>query len=60
MRFSTPEIILLVAAALYLLMVIDRICKCFEQCAMNRSLGKVYGKIDPNLIKDLIESKKET
>jgi hypothetical protein len=60
MRFSIPEVILLVAAALYLLMVIDRICKCFEQCSMYRSLGKVYGKIDPNLIKDLIESKKET
>ena len=60
MRFSIPEVILLVAAALYLLMVIDRICKCFEQCSLNRSLGKVYGKIDPNMIKDLIESKKET
>ena len=60
MKFGIPDVILLAAVALYLLIVIDRICKCFEQCSMNKSLGKVYGKIDPNLIKDLIESKKET
>jgi hypothetical protein len=60
MRLSVPEVILLVAAAIYVLTVIDRICKCCEQCSMYRSFGKMYGKIDPNKIKDLIESKKET
>ena len=24
--------------------IVDRICKCCEQCATNRSLGEAYGK----------------
>jgi len=60
MRLSTPEIILLVAAAIYVLMVIDRICKCFEQCSLNKSMGNAYKNLDANILHTMLRNKKET
>lgn len=44
--------------AVYIFIIVDRICKCFEHCSMNKSFGNLYSKINGEQIKSILEAKK--
>ena len=60
MSIGLPEVFLLLALLVYVYMLIDRICRCAEQCSLNKSMGSVYSKVSPNWLSDLITKKIKT
>lgn len=59
MSFGIPEVFLGLAIGVYIYILIDRVCKSFEQCSLNKSMGSVYSKLSPNWLNDLIKKKVE-
>lgn len=56
MNIGIPEVLLLFALLVYIYMLIDRVCKCAEQCSLNKSLSTVYGKLNTNCLSDIVKS----
>ena len=59
MEFGMAEVFLGLAVAVYIYMIIDRICRCFENCSQQKAIGNAYAKINPDTIKTLVEKMKE-
>ena len=59
MGIGMSEVFLGLAVALYIFVLIDRICKCFENCSQQKAIGNAYTKINPETIKLLVEKMKE-
>ena len=58
MTIGIPEVLLLFGLMVYIYMLVDRICKCAEQCSLNKSMSNVYSKVDFSSLNDLIKSTK--
>ena len=59
MSFGIAEVFLGLAVALYIYMLLDRICKCFESCSQQKAIGNAYAKINPDIFKSILEKMKE-
>lgn len=35
--------------------LIDRVCRCFERCSMNKALGKTMCNLDNDVVEKLIK-----
>ena len=44
---------------IFIWVVVNRICECFEKCSMQKSLGNAYSNMDPGFITDMIKRSKE-
>ena len=60
MTIGVPEVFLGLAVAVYIFILVDRICKCFETCANHRMMSGMYSKMDPLIFKQMIDKMKET
>ena len=45
---------------IYIYIVVNRICNCFEQCSLNKSMGEAYKNLDANMLHTMLRSKKES
>ena len=59
MAFGFAEVFLGIAIAIYIYMIVDRICKCFETCNNYKMFSGMYSKMDPLIFKQLTENLKE-
>ena len=60
MQIGVAEVFLGLAIALYIFMLIDRVCKCIEACANHKALAGMYAKMDPILFQQVSNKIKET
>lgn len=44
---------------LYVFVVIDRICKCFENCAMSKATTTAYQKLSPEFLAGILEKNRK-
>lgn len=57
MQVSGEIIFLGLAIGVYIFILLDRICKCFEICAQHKMMSGMYTNIDPVIYKQTLESK---
>ena len=60
MTISGTEIFLGLAVAVYIFILVDRVCKCLETCANHKMMAGMYAPMDPKVFQDLINQTKET
>lgn len=59
MSIGIPEVFLGVAICIYIWILINRICNCFEQCSLNKSMGEAYKILGADVLRSMIKSKTE-
>ena len=60
MSIGMTEILIGFFLAAYIYALVERICKAFEQCSINKSMANVYNKVDSSWLNDLVKKKTET
>lgn len=59
MQVGMPEVFLGLAVAIYIFMLLDRVCKCVENCSRNNMMKIVYANMDPVILQQTLASSKE-
>ena len=57
MSIGLTEVFLGLAVAVYIFIIIDRICKAFEKNSEGKILAAMYFKMDPVAFKELVSDK---
>ena len=49
--------IMQIFSVVFIWMLVDRICKCFEYCSLQKSLSNAYSRMNSNWLDDIVKKK---
>ena len=60
MQIGGEIIFLGLAIAVYIYILLSRICQCFETCANHKMMAMMYSTMNPDSLQELFNKAKET